>query len=150
MRIQNEEYGKPRREGGGSAPAAALQEGKGKKHMSLFLLFLVFAAAGFLNGFSGAGGGMVLGIFLPPLFREEESNQAFAYMALAVFLFSLSSAIVYFFTGRITLDQAFSPFLPAVIGGVIGGYLLEKINPILLKCLFAGLLIYAGVRFVWA
>ncbi len=134
-------------------PKGTAKTGESRKSdlvpVSALWLFGIFFAAGFLNGFSGAGGGMVTGVFLPRLFRDKDHNTAFAYTALAVFLFSLVSAVIYLLLGRITLAGAWQPLFPALLGGAIGAYLLQRIDPILLKCLFAGLLIYSGVRFVW-
>ncbi len=118
--------------------------------ISLFILLPVFFAAGFLNGFSGAGGGMVLGLLMPLLLGEGGTRRSFSYITLSVFLFSLTSALIYLCFGRISFAMAKDTVAPSLLGGALGGLLLQKIDPILLKSLFAVLLLYAGVRFLWA
>ncbi len=118
--------------------------------ISPWFLPLIFLAAGFLNGFAGAGGGMITGIFLPFYFRGsgEETEKTFAYTALAVLLFSTVSAVGYLAMGRFSPIAAAKNALPALVGGAIGGFLLKKIRPTVVKNLFALLLLYAGVRFL--
>ncbi len=120
-----------------------------KRGLSRLFFVLIFSLAGFLNGFAGAGGGMVTGVLLPFFFKEEEKKNAFAYTALAVLLYSAVSATGYLFLGRLPVDTALSNVLPALVGGALGGFLLRKINPALLQGVFALLLIYSGVRFLW-
>ncbi len=124
-------------------------KGKTIGEVSIWLLLPTFFCAGFLNGLSGVGGGMILGVALPLLLGAGGTKKSFSYIALAVFLFSLVSAAVYLSLGRMTLNGVGETVLPALLGGAIGGLLLQRIDPILLKCLFAGLLLYAGVRFLW-
>ena len=38
--------------------------------------------------------------------------------------------------------------LPAIVGGVIGGYLLNRINTVLLKRLFAVLVVVSGILLI--
>ena len=131
-----------------SAHLLRSQERSGK--LGILFILPVMLAAGFLNGLSGAGGGMILGIFLPFYFGEDKTDHIFAYSSLSVLLFSTVSATIYFFLGQMTLSGIFRPILPAVVGGAFGGYLLKKIKPTLIKLLFSLLLIYSGVRFLWA
>ncbi len=118
------------------------------RYQPLFL-FLIFAAAGFLNGYAGAGGGMVTGVLLPLFFAPGEKKTAFAYTALAVLSYSAVSATAYLLLGRLPVETAARNLLPALVGGALGGFLLKKINPSLLQGAFALLLIYSGVRFLW-
>jgi uncharacterized membrane protein YfcA len=120
-----------------------------QKQVKSLVLFLIFSAAGFLNGYAGAGGGMVTGVLLPLYFGEKDRKTAFAYTALAVLLYSTVSATAYLLLGRLPFRTALINAFPALLGGALGGFLLRKINPALLQGIFAVLLIYSGVRFLW-
>lgn len=114
-----------------------------------WLLFPVAFLAGLTNGFFGAGGGMVFAVALPLFFEGEDTGNLFAYTALGVFFASCISASIYLAEGRMSLAAVSANILPAAVGGAVGGYLLTKISPTLLKGAFALLLIYSGVRFLW-
>ena len=101
------------------------------------------------NGFFGAGGGMVLAVTLPFFLSDDEKHLLFAYTALGVLLASAVSASVYLADGRVSVSAVSARILPAVLGGSIGGLLLSRINPALLKLLFSLIIIYSGVRFLW-
>ena len=120
-----------------------------RSHLSSVFLFLIFSLAGFFNGYAGAGGGMVTGVLLPLFFSRGEEKKAFAYTALAVLLYSAVSATGYLLLGRIPIATAAQNALPALVGGAVGGFLLTRIRPSLLQGVFALLLIYSGVRFLW-
>lgn len=115
----------------------------------LWLLIPLFFLAGLLNGLAGAGGGMVTALGLPFYFKREGSRNAFAYTALAVLLFSTVSLFAYSLRGDLSVEAAARNILPALVGGAIGGFLLTHIRPALLKLLFALLLLYSGVRFIF-
>lgn len=118
---------------------------KSEKFLSLPLFAFV---GGLLNGFIGAGGGVVMMLALIYFKRRAEKrgkNTEFAGTAAAVMVFSIVSATVYALTGRVDWSLI-PPMLPAaVIGGAIGGALLKKINPTFLRLLFSFLVIYSGV-----
>ena len=109
-------------------------------------LYLGFAGilTGFVNGLFGAGGGMIA----VPLLKKSGLNQKEAHEnAIAVILpITVLSAVLYLLRGYVTLKSAF-PYMPfGIIGALIGTYIMKKINPVLLKGLFGGFMIYAGIR----
>ncbi len=120
-----------------------------KERKNAWLLFPLFFAAGLLNGIAGAGGGMVTALGLPFYFEKEKSKNTFAYTALAVLLFSAVSSFAYSMRGELALEAAAKNVVPALVGGAVGGFLLTRISPTILKLVFALLLLYSGVRFIF-
>lgn len=59
---------------------------------------------------------------------------------------SLISLIVYWLNGNLPLTQSLPFFAPALLGSAAGAALLKKIPVQLLKLVFAGLILYSGIR----
>lgn len=106
---------------------------------------LAGAAAGMINGFFGAGGGMVL---VPLLIRwvHLEEKRAFATSVLIILPLCLCSATVYFLRAGIDLARALPYLAGGLAGGFIGGRLFKRIPVPLLHRVFGLLLIYGGIR----
>ena len=102
-------------------------------------------AAGTVNGFFGVGGGMLL----VPLFRrwlKMEDKRALATTVAVLTPLSLLSAGFYLWFDGMTWG-AFWPYLAGgLAGGFVGGLLFQKIPALLLRRLFALLLLYGAVR----
>lgn len=111
-----------------------------KKIISAFFGILI----GLVNGTVGAGGGL----FAVPMIKSrgtplKESHST----AVAVLLpISLVSVLSYIRAGHVNFSDASPYIIPSVIGAVVGTYLLQKIPTALLKKIFAGFMLYAGVR----
>jgi len=101
-------------------------------------------AIGIVNGLLGAGGGMIAVPLLKKLGLEQKSAHS---NAVAVILpITILSAILYLVKDYVSLKDAI-PYIPAgLLGAVMGTYFLKKISPKWLKKIFAGFMIYAGVR----
>ena len=102
------------------------------------------AAAGFLNGLFGAGGGMAVVPALSLLgVRPKESHAT----ALAVIVpLSCLSAGAYLLTGRVAFSDAL-PYLPgSLLGALLGSLLMPRLSLGWLKILFGALLLWGGVR----
>lgn len=105
---------------------------------------LVGITIGFINSFLGAGGGIIA----VPLLKKEGLSQREAHMnAVAVILpVTAVSAGYYLIKSSVELSDAL-PYIPGgVVGTIIGTYIMKKISPLYLKKIFAGFMIYAGVR----
>ncbi len=99
---------------------------------------------GLINGTVGAGGGLVA---VPLLKRSGLSQKDSHASSIAVLLpISLVSAITYLSAGHVSLSDATPFILPSVAGALLGTFLLHKIPTELLKKIFSGFMIYAGVR----
>ena len=105
--------------------------------------------AGAINGLLGTGGGVLLVWLLSHVFKAD-AKDAFAQSLLMVIPLSAISAFVYCRTGSISLSQALPYLFPAVVGGLAGAYLADKINARVLKIIFAILVVYSGARMIFA
>lgn len=107
---------------------------------------LAGAAGGAANGFFGSGGGL---LSVPALESGGlETKKAHA-TSLAIMLpLSVVSAAVYMKNGSLDLREA-ARYLPDGLAGVIvGSAALKKASPLLVKRLFAAVMIYFGVRMI--
>ena len=99
---------------------------------------------GLVNGLLGAGGGMLAVPLLKNTgFEQKEAQEN----AIAVILpISVLSASLYLLRDYVNIADAL-PYIPTgLIGAVIGTIIIKKISPNLLKKLFGGFMIYAGIR----
>lgn len=106
--------------------------------------------AGFVSGFFGAGGGVVLIFALCLMSKDNESVKgAFAETALITATYSLVSGIIYYVKGNLPYDKAFSLIVPALIGGLLGAVLLDKLPIKPLKKIFGAVVIIAGLIMIF-
>ena len=110
---------------------------------------VIFAGmlAGLVNGFFGAGGGMVLVPVFTRWAKMEQKTALATSVAVIAPLCALSAGI-YFFRGALDLTAAAPFLLGGLVGGVLGGRLFKRVSPRLLRRGFALLLIYGGVKAV--
>ena len=102
---------------------------------------------GLVNGLLGAGGGMLAVPLLKNTgFEQKEAQEN----AIAVILpISVLSASLYLLRDYVNIADAL-PYIPTgLIGAVIGTVIIKKISPNLLKKLFGGFMIYAGIRLLF-
>ncbi len=116
-----------------------------------FLTLLFGAITGFINGFFGGGGGMIV-VPVMTAFMKVEQKVAHA-TALAVILpVSIISALVYFFGGASALE--FTPLITSSVGviggGIIGALILKKIDNKLLVKAFAVVMLIAGIKMIFS
>lgn len=100
---------------------------------------------GVLNGFFGAGGGMLL---VPLLIRwvKLEERHAFATSVFIILPLCIVSATVYLFRAGVDPAPAVPYLIGGLAGGFIGGRLFKKMPTSLLHRVFGLLLLYGGVR----
>ena len=112
---------------------------------SFFPLTLGGLFAGFTNGLLGAGGGIIIVYLLSALLKDKASSRdIFANSLCVMFPVSLVSCTMYFLRGGIELSSMGLFLLPAILGGVIGGFALSRINTKFLKKIFSLLVIVSG------
>lgn len=109
------------------------------------ILILCGICAGFINGLLGSGGGIVIVFTLCYLYPEKSPKDAFASALICILPMSLVSAGRYIQNGYFDIKELLSYILPAIIGGVIGGFLLDRLNSGLVKKLFAALITVGGI-----
>lgn len=123
-------------------------EGADEKRKRKVLLVLSGALVGLVNGFLGAGGGMLA---VPVLtFVAGLSDKKAHATAIALILpLCAVSALVYALNGA----GEYMGDLPAVagvfVGGIAGALLLKKASPDLLRELFYGVMMFAGIKMIF-
>lgn len=117
-----------------------------RSHPSTLSYLLLGASAGFINGFLGTGGGILLLFGSYFLSRRDEQNtrDLLASTALVTLALSAVSAVIYALREPIVTDQLPSYLIPAAIGGALGAWLLDRLPTSFLEKLFALLVIVAG------
>lgn len=118
-----------------------------KKFKKYVPLLLVGTGAGFINGLLGAGGGIIVTFFLSRTFSDEQKadNGVFANAVATMLPISVVSLILYFSKGYLKFDFALVSLLPsALIGGILGAFLLTKLKIKAVKILFSILVIVSG------
>ena len=114
--------------------------------LRIFLLGVCGVLAGFVNGFLGTGGGIILMFALGLLANETELRDRFATVIAVILPLSAVSAIIY---GKNVDIGAASPYiLPGMLGGASGALLLDRLKAGFLKKLFAIMVIWAGICFL--
>lgn len=100
--------------------------------------------AGLVNGLLGSGGGMLA---VPALEGAGLKPRSAHSSSLAVILpISAVSALMYLKAGRVTLSAAL-PYMPGgILGALVGAWLMRRISPKLLRVIFGGFVIWAGLR----
>ena len=103
------------------------------------------AAVGFVNGFFGGGGGMLL----VPLLEKAlgyETKRAHATALFIILPISVASAVTYIIYGYADWPAAGWISAGVVAGGAAGALLLKKLNPTVVGVLFSLLMLSAGVK----
>ena len=104
---------------------------------------------GFLNGCFGAGGGILVVPLLIYIFQLPD-KEAHATAIFTILPISISSAIVYIIFNDINFYNLSFSTLGFICGGVLGAFILKKINNKVLRVIFGVLIIIAGIRMlIW-
>lgn len=112
------------------------------------LLKIVFGfIVGLINGFLGAGGGMIA---VPALKASGLSQKQAHENAVAVILpLTVLSAVLYITRGNVTFSDAL-PFIPwGLVGAALGTYFMKKISNVWLTRIFGGFMIFSGIRMLF-
>ncbi len=113
--------------------------------VTVVLLFTGFLV-GFTNGLLGTGGGIILVFALKYLYKDKDLKDVFATALTVILALSAVSVIVYFRKNNLPTSESIRFLIPALAGGFLGAYLLEKINVKWLKKAFGLLIILAGLN----
>lgn len=102
---------------------------------------------GLVNGFLGAGGGMIA---VPALKSVGLSTKQSHENAVAVILpLTVMSAALYLLNGRVSIADAWSYIPGGLIGALIGTFLMKKISNVWLTRIFGGFMIFSGLRMLF-
>lgn len=125
---------------------------KKKKNNRIPLLLLIGVATGFVNGFLGAGGGIVIIFSLSALYHADKTDRSkdiFAMSVASILPISAVSAASYAMNPAIDFSKGFVFLIPALAGGLIGAFVTEKIKTSSLKTVFAVVTIIAGINMIF-
>lgn len=111
------------------------------------LASLTGICAGFVNGLLGAGGGIIAVWGLSRMLRGREAGRRDVFAnALAVMLpLSAVSAANYSLSGLADGRELGILVLPAIVGGLCGALILDRISVDWLKLIFSAVVIYSGM-----
>lgn len=103
---------------------------------------------GFLSGFFGGGGGMIVVPLLAFGMGLEDRN-AHATAISVILPLSVTSSIVYITQGNINWLQLLYATIGFVVGGAVGALLLNKMNNVVIRIIFAIIMILAGIKILF-
>lgn len=121
-----------------------------KAKTKLTMLALGGLFGGLANGLLGAGGGIIMTLVLERIMSEEEMprRDIFANVIAATLPISVFSTVVYAFRGELDTDRFGVFVVPAIVGGLVGAFLLSKISARWLKRIFGILVIWSGIYMI--
>lgn len=115
-----------------------------KKWVQVVLLIALGLLVGFVNGFLGAGGGMLLVPCIIPILKME-TKVAHATAILIILPISLISGVIYALKGSFNFDIFLPCLIGTVVGGVLGTFILSKLKSDIITAIFSVVMIAAGV-----
>ena len=118
-----------------------------KKWQEVLILIGVGLVIGFINGFLGAGGGILLVPILMLLIKEP-TKVAHATAVVIILPLCVASGLVYVLKGVYDIDIGWEILVGTAVGGILGTFLLKKLANNWLSLIFAVVMIVAGVYLV--
>lgn len=119
---------------------------------NIWMLLAVGAMAGVCNGMIGCGGGIVIVYALSYLYRNDggiTQKDVFATAVASILPMSAVSVVMYVCDGSAgDVSGVYKYLIPAVTGGIVGAFFLDKIKSRALRRLFAVLVMWAGVSMI--
>lgn len=112
-----------------------------------FCLLGVFA--GFINGFLGTGGGIVLVFLLDAVWKNrEKKQQIFATTLSVTAVYSIISLFIYSKGASFNIKELLPFCIMGAAGGMAGAFFSGKIKLEILKALFAVICIIGGLNMI--
>lgn len=110
-------------------------------------LSVIGIISGIINGFFGAGGGLVI---VPMLKKFDNKNSKIVHATTlgCVMCMCLSSSIVYFLDNHIDYKLVLFCLIGSLIGSVVSIKLLKKLKNIYIDLIFSCVLIVAGLSLI--
>lgn len=118
-----------------------------KKSKTLIIKSVFGALIGTINGFLGAGGGLVCVPLLMKIGMDRKTAHANA--VAVIFPITLVSAISYLLQGRVDIFKPLLYIPGGILGATIGTTIMKKISPTLIRRIFGVFMIWAGWRLIF-
>jgi hypothetical protein len=110
-------------------------------------ILIVGIAGGFVGGFFGVGGGIVL-VPLILWVLKTERHRAHATSLAAIIVIAISGMAGFAIEGEVNWTVGIGLALGGVMGAAYGANLMDRLSPVTLRKVFAAVLIIAGLRMV--
>lgn len=110
-------------------------------------ILIVGIAGGFVGGFFGVGGGIVL-VPLILWVLKTERHRAHATSLAAIIVIAISGMAGFAVEGQVNWVVGVGLALGGVLGAAYGASLMDRLSPTALRNVFAVVLIVAGLRMV--
>ena len=118
---------------------------KNKKEIAKILKFVgVGLIAGFINGFFGAGGGLLL-VPMIGVVGKDDSKKSHATTLACVLVMCVASSVIYFLKNQVDFKLWLVCGIGSVIGGFVGTKLLKKLKNNIIDLVFSLVLVVAGI-----
>lgn len=115
-----------------------------RKVLNIALLIGIGLASGFINGFFGAGGGLLL-VPMIGLTQKVESKVAHATTLACVLFMCISSSVIYIVKKQVDYMLILFCGIGSVTGSLVGTKLLKKLKNNIIDLIFSVVLVIAGV-----
>ena len=116
-----------------------------RKYLFLLLFCLLSFVAGGINGFLGTGGGIIFIIMLSTLTNNDPKDN-YASSLCATLPISIIGIFAYLKNSNVDGKILTHVGIPAVLGGALGAFLVDKFKTKWLNVVFAILVIYSGIN----
>lgn len=124
-----------------------LASNKFKKWQEVLILIAIGLGIGFINGFLGAGGGILLVPMLTMVLKEP-TKVAHATAVVIILPLCVASGIVYILKGFYHFNIGWKILIGTIVGGVLGTFLLKKLANNWISLIFAVVMVVAGVYLI--
>ena len=111
-------------------------------------IYLLGMITGFLNGLLGAGGGLVLLLFLKRSLKLE-AHKAHATAVAIMLPLSMLSALIYVGKADVSWSMALWLALGGMAGGYLGARILNRVKPKHLGKILGAILIFSAIRMIF-
>ena len=117
---------------------------KNNKILDVFKLVGIGFLSGIINGFFGAGGGLLL-VPMITYVTKNDSKKAHATTLVCVMFMCLASSIIYLIKKQLNFKLILVCLIGSLIGSMIGTKLLKNLKNNIIDLVFSLVLVFAGI-----
>ena len=121
---------------------------KENKYLDVFKFIGIGFLSGIINGFFGAGGGLLL-VPMINIVAKDDAKKAHATTLACVMFMCLASSIIYFVKKQLNFNLILVCGIGSLMGSLIGTKLLKKLKNNIIDLLFSIVLVLAGVCMIF-